>query len=133
MIHSGNLTNLSFEQFNQRYNITNICKNGGIINRPMLSIVLTAISLLIAYVTYCVLPRKLKIPFVVLYSIGLVIGLYDLIQLFVLSNEALERKCINLITKKSRTGGMWKLWNVISTILGLLMFISLFYFIINWL
>ena len=134
MISSGTLANPTFrkESFKQRYNITNICKNGGIINRPILSIVLTAISLLIAYVTYCVLPRKLKIIFVVLYSIGLAIGLYDLIHLFILSNKKIEQKCINLITKKSRSSGLWKLWNVVSAILGFIMVISLIYFIVRY-
>ena len=56
------------------------------------------------YITYYVLPRTLKIPFLVIYGILIVLHIYDFIQLFVLSNKQLEQKCLNIVNRRIIVG-----------------------------
>jgi len=120
------------EGFNQGINLNSMCKDGGVINKPVAILFSNIISLLMVYVTYCVLPKRLKIPFLVLYGILFTLPVYDFIQLFVLSNKQLEQKCLNIVNQRIRVDGLWKLWMTINVIVGIVMWISLFYYIIRY-
>lgn len=113
-------------------NTQNLCKNGGLINKPVISILGNVIGLLMLYVAYCVMPNVLKIPLVVVYLLLMILPVYDIVQMFTLNKQKLEDKCVNLMNGNIRKGGIWTLYYIVNVIIGLIIWISLFYYIIRF-
>jgi hypothetical protein len=108
----------------------NFCKDGGILKTPITSIIVIPISIFLAYRTYCRLPKKLAIYFLIFYIPLILFSLYDVIYNNFSSNKKIEKKCLDLLNKRTRNNTLWTIYNIVNIIIGFIIlyygFISLF-------
>ena len=119
------------ESFQNNITIDTLCKDGGIINKPVVSILGNLWGLLMFWGAYCSIPKKYKIPLLVVYGLLLILPIYDIIQMFTLNNKQMEEKCKGLITGKIRASGLFVLYNFVNMIVGVIIWIAVIYFLIR--
>ena len=108
------------EPFQDNNTMDWFCKNGGVINKPVTSILWNLFSLVLLWATYCVMPKKLKIPILIIYGILMILPIYDIMQMFTLNNKQMEEKCKKLLTGKLRNSGLFSLYNFVNFIVGVI-------------
>jgi hypothetical protein len=108
----------------------NFCKDGGILKTPIMSIIFIPISIFLGYRTYCRVPKKLAIYFLIFYIPLILFSLYDVIYNNVSSNKKIEKKCLDVLNKRIRNNTLWTIYNIVNIIIGFIIlyygFISLF-------
>jgi uncharacterized membrane protein YfcA len=107
-----------------------LCKNGGILKKPILSLISLPINLFLGYRTYCRLPKYLSNIFLLIFIILMCIFVFDIIYNNVSSNKKIENKCLDIINKRIRNNWVWTIHTILSIIVGFILiyygFISLF-------
>ena len=119
------------EPFQNNIIIDTLCKDGGIINKPVLSILGNLWGLLMLWGAYCAIPKKYKIPLLVVYGLLLILPIYDLIQMFTLNNKQMEKKCRGILDGSLRNSGLFVLYNFVNMIVGVIIWIAVIYFLIR--
>ena len=125
------------EPFRQRPHIRKIskleyklCKNGGMLKTPIYSLIGIPISLFFAYRTYCRIPQKISMWFLIFYLPIILVSFFDLIYNNLASNKKVEKKCLDILNNRARNNWVWNIYTMLSVILGFIMiyygFISLF-------
>jgi hypothetical protein len=107
---------------------TKLCKNGGMLKNPIYSLIGIPLSLLFAYRTYCRVPEKIAMWFLIFYIPIILVSVIDLLYNNLASNKKVEKKCLDILNNRARNNWLWNIYTILSIILG---FIMIYYGIIS--
>ena len=107
---------------------TKLCKNGGMLKNPIISLVIIPFSLFFAYRTYCRVPKKIAMWFLIFYLPIILVSVIDVLYNNVSSNKKIEKKCLDILNNRARNNWVWNIYTILSIILG---FIMIYYGIIS--
>ena len=107
-----------------------LCKNGGMLKKPIISLISLPINLFLGYRTYCRVPQTSSKIFLLVFIITMGIFLFDIIYNNVSSNKKIEKKCLDIMNKRIRNNWTWTIHTILNIIVGFIIiyygFISLF-------
>ena len=107
---------------------TKLCKNGGLLKTPIYSLIGIPFSLFLAYRTYCRVPKKIAMWFLIFYLPIILVSVIDVLYNNVSSNKKIEKKCLDILNNRARNNWVWNIYTILSIILG---FIMIYYGIIS--
>lgn len=107
---------------------TKLCKNGGLLKNPIISLFGIPFSLFFAYRTYCRVPEKIAMWFLIFYLPMIVVSVIDVLYNNLSSNKKVEKKCFDILNNRIRNNWAWNFYTIFSIILG---FIMIYYGIIS--
>tara|TARA_B110000285_G_scaffold142697_1_gene159470 strand:- start:692 stop:1162 length:471 start_codon:yes stop_codon:yes gene_type:complete len=97
-----------------------LCKNGGMLKKPIISLISLPINLFLGYRTYCRVPQPSSKIFLLVFIITMGIFLFDIIYNNVSSNKKIEKKCLDIMNNRIRNNWGWTIITILNVIIGII-------------